>query len=76
MLPQFSTIIANIDGPIFIAEVSNISDFSTVDKVNQFCHILHTRRDNHVPHSEVKVGNHNSFSLIESTRYELLKATK
>ena len=39
--------IASIDRPSFIAELSTVSEFSSVEKVNQFCDFLRTVLDNH-----------------------------
>ena len=38
---------ANIDRPSFIAELSSISEFSSVEKLNQYCVILPTVLDKH-----------------------------
>ena len=38
--------IANIDRPSFIAEVSSVSEFSSVEKANQFCDFLRTNNNN------------------------------
>ena len=40
---------ANIDRPSFIAELSNVSEFSSVKKANQFCDFLRTVIDKHAP---------------------------
>ena len=42
--------IANIDRPSFIAELSSVSEFSSVENANQFCDFLHTVIDKHTPH--------------------------
>ena len=42
---------ANIDHPSFIAELSSVSAFSSVDKANQFCDSLRTVLDKHAPPS-------------------------
>ena len=47
--------IANIDRPSFIAEVSSVSEFSSVEKANQFCDFLRTVLDKHAPPSLRKV---------------------
>ena len=39
----------NIDRPSFIAEHSSESEFSSVEKANQFCEFLHTELDKHAP---------------------------
>ena len=36
--------IANIDRPSFIAELSSVSEFSSVENANQFCDFLQTTR--------------------------------
>ena len=59
--------IANIDRTSFIA----VSEFSSVEKVNQYCDSLHTVLDNHAPHSLRKVVNHNSSPWCESIRGEV-----
>ena len=42
---------ANIDRPSFIAELSSVSEFSSVKKVNQYCDTLRTVLDKHAPTS-------------------------
>ena len=37
--------IANIDRPLFIAELSSVSEFSSVEKANQYCDFLRTVLD-------------------------------
>ena len=63
--------ISNIDRPSFIAELSSVSEFSSVEKANQYCDFLHTVLDMHVPHSLQKVIDHNSSPWFESIRDEL-----
>ena len=63
--------IANIDRPSFIAELSGVSEFSSVEKANQFCDFLRTVLDKLAPPSLQKVITHNSSPLIESIRDEL-----
>ena len=41
--------IANIDRPSFIAELSSVSEFSSVENANQFCEFLRTVLDKHAP---------------------------
>ena len=41
--------IANIDRPSFIAELSGVSEFSSVENANQFCDYLRTVLDKHAP---------------------------
>ena len=43
--------IANIDRPSFIAELSSVSEFSSVENANQFCDFLRTVLDKHAPFS-------------------------
>ena len=43
--------IANIDRPSFIAELSSVSEFSSVENANQFCDFLRTVLDKHAPPS-------------------------
>ena len=52
--------IANIDRPSFIADLSSVSEFSSVEKANQFCDFLRTVLDKNAPHSLQKVITHNS----------------
>ena len=47
--------IANIDRPSFIAEVSSVSEFSSVEKANQFCDFLRTVLDKHAPPSLIEL---------------------
>ena len=52
--------IANIDRPSFIAELSSVSEFSSVENANQFCDFLRTALDKHAPPSLRKVITHSS----------------
>ena len=52
--------IANIDRPSFIAAISSVTEFSSVEKVNQYCDFLRTVLNKHAPPSLLKVVNHNS----------------
>ena len=63
--------IANIDRPSFIAELSSVSEFSSVENANQFCDFLRTVIDKHAPPSLRKVITHNSSPWFESIRDEL-----
>ena len=63
--------IANIDRPSFIAELSSVSEFSSVEKANQFCDFLHTVLNKHAPPSPRKAITHNSAPWFESIRDEL-----
>ena len=65
---------ANIDRPPIIAELTSVSEFSSVEKVNQLCDFLRTVVDKHVPPSLRKVINHNSSPWFESIKDELFIA--
>ena len=67
---------ANIDRPSFSAELSNVSDFSSVEKANQYCDFLRTALDKHAPPSLRNVITHNSSPRFESTRDELFIAKR
>ena len=60
--------IANIDRPSFIAELSSVSEFSSVENANQFCDFLRTVLDKHAPPSLRKVITHSSSPWFESIR--------
>ena len=45
---------ANIDRPSFIAELSSISKFSSVENASQFCDFLRTVLDKHAPRFSVE----------------------
>ena len=72
--------IANIDRPSFISELSSVSEFSSVEKVNQFCDFLRTVLDKHAPpslHPSLrKVITHISSPWFESIREELFMAKR
>ena len=68
--------IANIDRPSFIAELSSVSEFSSVENANQFCDFLRTVLDKHAPPSLRKVINHSSSPWFESIRDELFIAKR
>ena len=68
--------IANIDRPSFIAELSSVSEFSSVENANQFSDFLHTVLDKHASPSLWKVITHNSSPWSESIRDELLIAKR
>ena len=70
------TNIANIDRPSFIAELSSVSEFSSVEKANQFCDFFRTVLDKHAPPSLQKVITHNSSPWFESIRDELFIAKR
>ena len=67
---------ANIDRPSFIAELSSVSEFSSVEKANQFCDFLRTVLDMHAPPSLREVVNHNSSPWCESIRDYLFIAKR
>ena len=67
---------ADIDRPLFIAEFSSDSEFSSVEQLNQYFDFLRTVLDKHAPPSLRKVINHNSSPWFESIRDELLKAKR
>ena len=66
--------IANIDRPSFIAELSSVSEFSSV--ANQLCDFLRTVLDKHAPPSLRKVITHSSSPWFESIRDELFMAKR
>ena len=68
--------IANIDRPSFIAELSSVSEFSSVENANQFCDFLRTVLDKHAPPSLRKAITHSSYPWIESIRDELFIAKR
>ena len=57
---------ANIDRPSFNAELSSVSEYSSVEKANQFWDFLCTVLDKHSPPSLQKVITHNSSPWFES----------
>ena len=63
-----------IDRPSFNAEVSIVSEFSSVEKANQLCDFLRTVLDKNAPPSLRKVITHNSSPWFESIRNELFIA--
>ena len=68
--------IANIDRPSFIAELSSVSEFSSVENANKFCDFLCTVLDKHAPPSMRKVVTHSSSPWFESIRDELFIAKR
>ena len=68
--------IANIDRPSFFAELSSVSDFSSVENANQFCDFLRTVLDKHAPPSLRKVITHSSSPWFESIRDEFFMAKR
>ena len=67
---------ANIDRPSFIAELSSVSEFSSVEKANQFCDFLRTVLDKQALPSLRKVITHNSSPWFESIRDDLFIAKR
>ena len=67
---------ANIDRPSFNAELSSISEFSSVENANQFCDFLRTVLDKHAPPSLRKAITHISSQWFESIRDELFIAKR
>ena len=57
---------ANIHRPSFIAELSSVSEFSSVGNASQFCDFLRTVIDRLAPPSLQKVIAHNSSPWFES----------
>ena len=68
--------IANIDRPSFLAELSSVSDLSSIENANQFCDFLHTLLDKHAPPYLRKVTTHISSPWFESIRDELFIAKR
>ena len=68
--------IANIDRPSFIAEVSSVSVFSSVENANLFYDSLRTVLYKHAPPSLRKVIAHNSSPWFESIREEIFMAKR
>ena len=66
--------IAKIDRPSFIAELSGVSEFSSVENASQFCDFLRTVIDKHAPPSLRKVITHNSSPWFESIRDDIFMA--
>ena len=60
----------------FIAEISSVSEFSSVENANQFCEFLRTVLDKHAPPSLRKVITHSSSPWFESIRDELFIAKR
>ena len=68
--------IANIDRPSFIAHLSSVSEFSSVENANQFCDFLRNAIDKRAPPSLQKIITHNSSPWFESIRDELAMAKR
>ena len=67
---------ANIDRPSFIVKHSSVSEFSSVEKANQYYDFLRTVLDRHAPHSLQRVINHNSSPWFESIRDKIFIAKR
>ena len=67
---------ANIVRPSFIVELSSVSEFSSVEKADQYCDFLRTVLDKHAPPALQKVITHNSSPWFESIRDELFIAKR
>ena len=67
---------ASIDRPSLNAELSSVSEFSSVEKAAQFCDSLRAVRDRHAPPSLRKVITHNSSPWSKSIRNEPFIAKK
>ena len=67
---------ANIDRPSFIVELCSASEFSSVERANQYCDSLRSVLDKRAPPSLRKVMNRNSSQWFESIRDELFMAKR
>ena len=61
---------ANIDRPSYIAELFSVSEYSSVEKANQFCYSLRAALNKHAPPSLRKVITHNFSRWFELIRDE------
>ena len=68
--------IANIDRPSFIAELSSVSEFSSIENAQQDCDFFRTVLDKHAPPSLRKAINRNSSQWFESIRDKLFIAKR
>ena len=68
--------IAKIVRPSYIVELSSVSEFSSVEKANQYCDFLRIVLGRHAPSSPQKVITRNSSPWLESIRDELLMAKR
>ena len=68
--------IANIYRPSLNAELSSVSEFSSVEKVTQCCDFLRNVVDKHAPPSLRKVMTHNSSPWFDSIRDDLFIAKR
>ena len=66
----------NIDRPSFIAELSSVSEFPSVEKANQYCEFLRTVLHRHAPPYLRKAINHNSSHWFELIRDERFRAKR
>ena len=67
---------ANIERSSLNVELSSVSEFSSVEKANQYCDSLRTVLDKHAPPSLRKFSTHNSSPWFESIRDELFMANR
>ena len=67
---------AKIDRPSFIPVLSSVSEFSSVEKANQYCDFLRTALHRHAPPSLRTVITHNSSPWFKSKRDELFIAKR
>ena len=67
---------ANIDRPSFNAELSSVSEFSSVEKASHFCDFLRPVLDKHAHTSLRNVIAHNSSTWLESIIEELFIAKR
>ena len=67
---------ANIDRPSLNAVLSNVSEYSSVEKAKQCSDFLRTVLDKHAPPYLRNVMTHNSSSWFESIRDELFIAKR
>ena len=58
------------------SQIDSVSEFSSVEKANQFCDFLCTVLDKHAPLSLLKVITHNSSPWFESMRDDLFIAKR
>ena len=68
--------IANIDHPSFIAELSSVSEFTSVEKASQYCDSLPSVLDRHAAPFLLKDINHNSSQWFESISDEIFMAKR
>ena len=66
----------DIDRPSFIADLSSVSELSSVEKACLFCDFLRTVLDKHAPPSLRKVISHNSTPWFDSIRDDLFLAKR